>query len=148
MRVQLTNFNTNYNYKNQNISFKAKPNIGRVCERAYDGLEVFRHHIYEYKKGVRTMVLTTERASNRAYIEKKLQSDNIPYLIHEVDKNKINVFFGNEDCIKVISTFDEHLNKLSPEKDFIVGILLGYDKIIQCKRYMKNIIQKKGLITG
>ena len=46
-----------------------------------------------------------------------------------------NVFFGNKDCIKVVSTFDSRLYKLTPEQDFMLGTMLGYDKIQQCQRY-------------
>ena len=30
---------------------------------------------------------------------------------------------------------DKQLDKLTPEQDFMLGIMLGYDKILQCKRY-------------
>ena len=68
------------------------------------------------------------------------------YVINEVNDKNINVFFGNKDCIKVVSTFDKKLYKLTPEQDFMLGIMLGYDKILQCKRYFvmrdKHNIQK------
>lgn len=98
-------------------------------------LRVFYHHIYEYKKGLRSLVLTTERADNREIIEARLKRENIPYVINDVNKKNINVFFGNKDCIKVVSTFNKRLEKLTPEQDFMLGIMLGYDKILQCKRY-------------
>ena len=44
-------------------------------------LKVFHHHIYEYKKGVRNLILTTERASAKEYIEKRLQNEGINYVI-------------------------------------------------------------------
>lgn len=101
----------------------------------YSDLRVFYHHIYEYKKGLRSLVLTTERADNREIIEARLKRENIPYVINDVNKKNINVFFGNNDCIKVVSTFNKRLDKLTPEQDFMLGIMLGYDKILQCKRY-------------
>ncbi len=112
-----------------------KPPFGE----ALNDLKVFMHHIYEYKKGLRSLILTTEKSSNKEYIKYRLEKENIPYLIHDVSDKMINVFFGNEDCIKVVSTFDKHLNKLPPEKDFMLGIMLGYDKILQCKRYMQRL---------
>lgn len=126
--------------------FKGKTKVVSDVVRHFDELAVFRHHIYEYKKGIRSMILTTEKSCYKEYISAKLEKEQIPYLIQDVNENKINVFFGNQNCIDVISTFDKHLNKLSPEQDFIVGILLGYDKIIQCQRYMKNA--GKNFITG
>ena len=74
-------------------------------------------------------MLTTERADNREIIESRLKRENIPYVINDVNKKNINVFFGNKDCIKVVSTFNKRLDKLTPEQDFMLGIMLGYDKI-------------------
>ncbi len=100
-------------------------------------LQVFCHHIYEYKKGLRNLVLSTEKASNKDLIEKRLKRENIPYVIHEIAENKINVYFGNQACIDVVATFDKRLNKLTPEQDFILGMMLGYDRLQQCERYLK-----------
>lgn len=104
----------------------------------YNDLKVFYHHIYEYKKGLRSLVLTTEKAKNREVMESRLTKEKIPYVIQDVNEKTVNVFFGNPECIKVVSTFkDKKLNTLSPEQDFMLGIMLGYDKILQCKRYFK-----------
>lgn len=103
----------------------------------FNDLRVFNHHIYEYKKGIRSLILTTEKSKYRNAIEEKLQKNNIPYLINKHDnKELINVFFGDEPCIKVISTFSPKLNRLNAEQDFILGVLLGYDKVAQCDRYL------------
>jgi len=104
----------------------------------HNDLRVFKHHIYEYKKGMRNLVLTTEKAIYRPEIEARLQKENIPYVIHKVGEKNINVFFGNEDCIKIVSTFDPRLNLLSPEKDFMLGIMLGYSGPVQYERYIKR----------
>ena len=80
--------------------------------------------------------MTTEKASNREIIEQRLIKEKIPYVIKDVNGKNINVFFGNKDCIKVVSSFGEKsLDKLTPEQDFMLGIMLGYDKILQCRRY-------------
>lgn len=101
-------------------------------------LRVFHHHIYEYKKGLRNLILTTEKAIYRNDIESKLILENINYLIQEVNEKKINVFFGTQNCINVVNTFiDKRLNELTPEQDFILGIMLGYDQVKQCDRYLK-----------
>ena len=119
-----------------------------ISQNQFNDLKVFHHHIYEYKKGLRNLILTTEKASNKDYIVSRLEKEGIPYIITKAGQNSINVFFGNEDCIKVVSTFDEHLNKLSPEKDFMLGIMLGYDKILQCKRYLNKLCSKPNSVTG
>lgn len=103
----------------------------------YNDLRVFSHHIYEYEKGLRHLILTTEKTKHRETIERKLQHRNIPYLIHKIDRDKINVFFGDEACINVVKTFSPKLNRLTAEQDFILGIMLGYDRVKQCDRYLK-----------
>ncbi len=140
--LPINNYNANYQYSQFNNGmtapvFTAKKII--PTKEQHNELRVFLHHIYEYKKGVRSLILTTEKKSNQPYITQKLEREKIPYLITPAGEKSINVFFGNEDCIKVVSTFDKRLNKLSPEKDFMLGIMLGYDKILQCKRYMQRL---------
>ncbi len=108
--------------------------------KQWNELRVFSHHIYEFKKGLRNLILTTEKQTNREVIVNRLEREKISYLIQEVDNKKINVFFGNPDCINVIKSFNQpKLNEYTPEQDFILGTLLGYDKIQQCQRYLKMI---------
>jgi hypothetical protein len=113
-------------------------------------MKIFIHHIQEYKKGLRTLVLHTTKASNRAAIEKRLEREMIEYYIQEVNGTKINVFFGNPVCIGVIKQINfESLSNLTDEEDFILGTMLGYDRVKQCERYLKrkrsnNTIEKIG----
>ena len=108
--------------------------------KQWNELRVFSHHIYEYKKGLRSLILTTEKEANRKIITDRLERENISYLIQNVDEKKINVFFGNPDSINVIKSFNQpKLNEYTPEQDFILGTLLGYDKIQQCQRYLKML---------
>jgi hypothetical protein len=113
-------------------------------------MKVFVHHIQEYKKGLRTLVLHTTKASNRAAIEKRLEREMINYYVHEVNGTKINVFFGNSICIEVIKQMNiTSLSNLTDEEDFILGTMLGYDRVKQCERYLKrkhnsNTIEKVG----
>ena len=123
---------------------KLKPMSAKQCSE----LKVFCHHIYEYKKGLRNLILTTEKISNKDYITARLEKEKIPYIIHPAGERTINVFFGNEDCIKVVATFDKHLNKLSNEQDFMLGIMLGYDKILQCQRYIKRLGKNANTVKG
>lgn len=101
-------------------------------------MNVFRHHIYEYKKGLRNLILHTAKAENRSKIEKRLKECQIPYLIYSVSEKKINVFFGNQRCIDVIHQINKKdLKDYTAEEDFILGIMLGYDRVDQCKRYLQ-----------
>lgn len=139
-------------YKNNLQEFRTKPvftaKLKPMSAKQCSELKVFCHHIYEYKKGLRNLILTTEKISNKDYITARLEKEKIPYIIHPAGERTINVFFGNEDCIKVVATFDKHLNKLSNEQDFMLGIMLGYDKILQCQRYLKRLGKNPSTVKG
>lgn len=99
-------------------------------------LKVFLNHIYEFKKGVRQMVLYTTNRKYEDFAVKRLTSQKIKYIIQPIDDTRINVFFGRSECIKAVSMMiNRPLNELTPEEDFILGALLGYDICGQCKRY-------------
>ncbi len=105
-------------------------------------LKPFLNHLYEFKKGVRKMVLYTMSKRFENFVINRLGNQNIPYHIQPLNDNKINIFFGKTECIDIICKMvDKPLNKLSPEEDFILGTLLGYDLSVQCERYSK----RKGL---
>lgn len=99
-------------------------------------LKVFLNHVYEYKKGVRKMVLYTVNKKYEEFAVKRLNSQKIDYMIQPVGEDKINLFFGSAECINAIRlVVTQPLNKLTPEQDFILGAVLGYDICAQCKRY-------------
>ncbi len=99
-------------------------------------LKVFLNHIYEYKKGVRQMVLYTTNKKYETFAINRLKSQRIPFVIQPVDEERINLFFGKAECINAIRLMvTQPLNLLSPEEDFILGAMLGYDICAQCKRY-------------
>ena len=107
-------------------------------------MNVFNHHLYEYKRGLRNLILHTTKMPDRDYMEKRLQDENIDYLITKVNSSKINVFFGHRLCIEVVKSFNiTALNKLTDEQDFILGIMLGYDRLKQCNRYLKRKIDSE-----
>jgi hypothetical protein len=104
-------------------------------------MKVLTHHIYEYKKGLRSLVLHTLCAEHRDKAEARLSADNIDYVTHVVGSSKINIFFGAAECVNIIREFGHRkLNEFTPEEDFILGIMLGYCRRTQCERYltMKN----------
>lgn len=100
---------------------------------------VLNEQIYGYEHGIRPFVLQTMQTEDKAAIEKRLQRDKLNYYLQEAPNGKnLNVFFGDKPCVDVIKSFgNTPLNKLTPEKDFILGIMLGYDKTKQCERYLK-----------
>jgi hypothetical protein len=102
-------------------------------------MKVLFHHIYEYKRGLRNLVLHTISSDLRVIAEEKLLKNSIPFIIRKVNEKKVNIFFGAKECVKVIESFgDKCLSEFSVEEDFILGIMLGYNRIEQCKRYIKR----------
>ena len=118
------------------VSFSGKPSLSAEQIEQISDLKVFNHHIYEFKKGIRTLILTTEKSKHKDVIEQRLQKENIDYVIHDVDDKKINVFFGEKPCVEVVKTLNPKLSEHTPQEDFMLGILLGYDKVRQCERYL------------
>ena len=105
-------------------------------------LKVFLNHIYEFKKGVRQMVLYTTNRKYEDFAVKRLTNQKINYIIQPVGNDKINLFFGRPECIKLIRHMTQRpLNELTPEEDFILGAMLGYDICGQCRRYCKRKMQ-------
>ncbi len=145
--IMQTNFSkTTFNYKTSPF-FCAKPfDVNSTLKKECADLRVFHHHIYEFKKGIRNLILTTEKSMYKPVIEKRLGNEKIDYVIHDIGKDKINVYFGAPECVDVVRTFTPKLNELTAEQDFMLGIMLGYDRVKQCVRYMKiknNIIKLK-----
>lgn len=99
-------------------------------------LKVFLNHVYEFKKGVRRMVLYTVNRKYEAFAIARLERQHIDYLIQPVDQSKVNLFFGRPECIHAVRCMvTRPLNQLTPEEDFILGAMLGYDLCAQCERY-------------
>lgn len=101
-------------------------------------MEVFIHHIYEYQKGIRNLILHTTDKHHSEFIKNKLQSEDISFIIYPLGCNKINVFFGAKECVEVIKNINKSsLTAYTPEEDFMLGIMLGYDRRKQCERFLK-----------
>lgn len=106
------------------------------------GQRIAMHHIYEYEKGIRCMVLCTLEAEELWLVTSKLERRGIAYFTQTTPKqSKVNLFFGRDTCIETVRYFlqDKYLHELSAEQDFILGTLLGYDVCGQCERYRKRL---------
>ena len=112
-------------------------------------LQVLMNHIYELHKGVRHMVLFT---CNKKYSEqtiRRLESQDIPYLLQPAGQQNMNVYFGRRECLDAIRLIvTRPLNELTPEEDFILGAMLGYDICAQCERYCKRKSRIQGKYDG
>ncbi len=101
-------------------------------------MEVFFHHIYEYQKGIRNLILHSCFRKDLPIMMKKLNNEGISYLVLPISKEKINIFFGDSECIDVIKSIGKvSLKDFTPEEDFILGIMLGYDRKKECQRFLK-----------
>ena len=100
-------------------------------------MTVFQHHIYEYRKGLRSLILHTVPGRYREAIEDRLQRLGIAYLVQELANGNLNVFFGADACVDVIRAIGRKpLSEYTAEEDFILGTMLGYDRLQQCRRYL------------
>ena len=69
-----------------------------ATERIIPGeIRIFLNHIYEFKKGVRNMVLYTMSKEHEEFAIRRLKNQKISYMIQEVGTNKINLFFGKPE---------------------------------------------------
>ena len=110
-------------------------------------MSIFFHHIYEFRKGLRNLVLYTGDVAERVTIEQRLQREEIAHVVQESGGRRINVFFGNPACVGIVKPWvDRPLNKWTPEEDFMLGIMLGYDRIQQCRRFTQRA-QRTATVT-
>lgn len=105
-------------------------------------ISYFSQYLYEYHKGVRLLFLLTMTPHEAMAVQKRLEKESVDYFIQKVSLTKVNVFFGRSACIETIRHIvTRPLVDLTPEQDFILGSLLGYDRIQQCERYLKQVKQ-------
>ncbi len=102
-------------------------------------MKVLMNHIYELHKGVRHMVLFTCHKKYGSMAVERLESQGIPYVLQQAGQQNLNVYFGRKECLDAIRLFvTRPLNMLTPEEDFILGAMLGYDICAQCQRYCRR----------
>ena len=109
-------------------------------------MKVLTNHIYELHKGIRHMILFTCNKKYETMTIERLESQGIPYLVQPAGARNTNVYFGRKECLDAIQLIiTRPLNMISPEEDFILGAMLGYDICAQCQRYCqrKNKCNKK-----
>jgi hypothetical protein len=60
-------------------------------------------------------------------------------VLQPAGKNTLNLYFGKKECLDAIRLIATRpLNELTPEEDFILGAMLGYDICAQCERYCER----------
>ena len=94
--------------------------------RLPEDMKVLVNHIYEFKKGVRRMVLFTFNKRYEQFAVTRLQHQNISYVIQPVGNDRLNLFFGKKECLDAIRLMiTKPLCQLTPEEDFILGAMLS-----------------------
>ena len=126
-------------------SVKFEQDMTTTSKRIPTELKVLMNHIYELQKGVRQMVLFTCNKKYGDQTVERLESQGIPYVLQPAGRQNLNVYFGKRECLEAIRLIvTRPLNQLTPEEDFILGAMLGYDICAQCERYCKRKGECKG----
>ena len=85
------------------------------------------------------MVLFTCHRRYETFARQRLEHMGIPYLVQPAGKQNLNLYFGRSECLDAIRLIvNRPLNELTPEEDFILGAVLGYDICAQCQRFCKR----------
>lgn len=107
------------------------------------------HRLYEYRKGVRQLFMMTMTAQEAVVVVTRLQTESIEHHAQPVSPRKVNVFFGREACVELVRQMvTKPLCRLTPEEDFILGTLLGYDREQQCLRFLSMTKGGRGMAGG
>ena len=95
------------------------------------------HRLYEYRKGVRQLFMMTMTSQEAVAVVMRLRTEAIEHHAQPVGTRKVNVFFGRKACVELVRHIvTKPLCRLTPEEDFILGTLLGYDREQQCLRFL------------
>lgn len=112
-------------------------------------MKVLIRHIYEYRKGLRSLVMHTlpDRMSEEATA--KLRRFGIEYHLQPCLPEKVNIYFGAPECVAVVRriTRGKKLHEMSPEEDFVLGSMLGYGIRNQCERYLRKAGAEPGPVS-
>ncbi|MDF3127772.1 DUF2023 family protein [Kiritimatiellaeota bacterium B1221] len=100
-------------------------------------LDVFYHLMYEHGRGLRDLALYTIHTDQVDTVKQSLELEKVAYLFKKLDDGRVNVYFGHEACVNIVNSFGScpHFQH-TPEQDFMLGIMLGYDRTRQCERYL------------
>ena len=100
-------------------------------------MDVFFHLVYEIGRGLRDLALHAIDPDQQEDVVRTLELEGIAYVLKPIEDGRVNVYFGHPSCVEVVRSFGACPNcRLSPEQDFILGIMLGYDRARQCERYI------------
>lgn len=102
-------------------------------------LALMAQYIYELRKGVRQLFLLTMTPHEARAVQDRLDREGIAWHNQPVTSAKVNVYFGQPVFVELAGRLArQSLNQLTPEQDFMLGTLLGYDREQQCRRYLER----------
>lgn len=111
-------------------------------------MKMVMHMIYEFKKGVRSLALCTLCPTCARIVQERLDNQGIAYIVQSVGQRKVNLFFGQRECLDVVASLaHKPLNTLTPEEDFMLGAMLGYDIRQQSLRFCQRKFGKTGPVS-
>ena len=100
-------------------------------------MDVFYHLMYEHGRGLRDLALYTVAPEQQEEVARALDLESVSYLFRPIEDGRVNVYFGHQACVDVVASFGSCPNcHLTPEQDFMLGIMLGYDRTRQCERFL------------
>ncbi|MEF2071376.1 DUF2023 family protein [Consotaella aegiceratis] len=101
---------------------------------------ILSHSLYEFKKGVRPLFMITVEEVELPRLLERLMADAVDYHVHTASGTKANLFFGKPLLVETVRTLvTKPLCHLTAEEDFILGVLLGYDREQQCARLLERM---------
>lgn len=111
--------------------------MGQPADLSGAALQIFNHHLYELSKGMRPLAMMTLTAETATSVVARLAAAGVAYHVHEACHERVNVVFGSQPAVMAVRRFMVGpLCQLSAEHDFMLGVLLGYDREMQCARYL------------
>ena len=100
---------------------------------------IVNHSLYELDKGVRQLFMLTVSWADLPGVIARLSADRVDHYVHRLNDSRVNLFFGRAALVETVRRFvDKPLCELTPEEDFMLGAMLGYDIAGQCERYCKR----------
>ena len=100
---------------------------------------IVNHSLYELDKGVRHLFMLTVSWADLPGVIARLAADRVDHYVHRLNDSRVNLFFGRAALVETVRRFvDKPLCELTPEEDFMLGALLGYDREQQCRRYLER----------
>lgn len=101
---------------------------------------IVNHSLYELDKGVRQLFMLTVSWADLPGVVARLSADRVDHYVHRLNDSRVNLFFGRAALVETVRRFvDKPLCELTPEEDFMLGVLLGYDREQQCRRYLERM---------